>query len=56
MKTGSIQFLLIKNKITPLKWWCLFTIKNASYFGSVFLFNYYFALAAFLFAFTPFLL
>ena len=57
MKTGSIQFLLIKkqNNTTEMVVF-IYNKKNASYFGSVFLFNYYFALAAFVFAFTPFLL
>ena len=58
MKTGSIQFQLIRkqNNTTEMVVFIYNLKKNASYFGSVFLFNYYFALAAFLFAFTPFLL
>ena len=57
MKTGSIQFQLIKkqNNTTEMVVF-IYNKKTLPKLGSVFLFNYYFALAAFLLAFTPFLL
>ena len=55
MKTGSIQFQLIRkqNNTTEMVVFYL-KLKTLPNFGSVFL--YYLDLAAFLFAFTPFLL